>query len=143
VLSLAGVDPARLVLLPQQATREHVHAVLRVADLYLDSFPFSGAVSILDPLEAELPLLLMQGNQARCRQSAGMHAEFRLPAELVETPEAYLQKALELSHDPAALARLKAEAAPCKARMKAGRMKLADSLYEAFQQHMQGLSAKV
>jgi tetratricopeptide (TPR) repeat protein len=132
VLTLAGVDPSRLKLLPQQPSRAHIRAILKRADLYLDSFPYSGAVSILDPLAAGLPMLLYQGQQARCRQSAGMHAEFGLPAVLAESPQSYEDMAVALSNDAARLAGLRAESEPCQARMKAGRLRLADTLFTSF-----------
>jgi predicted O-linked N-acetylglucosamine transferase (SPINDLY family) len=134
VLTLAGVDPSRLKLLPQQPTRAHIRAILQRADLYLDSFPYSGAVSIMDPLAAGLPMLLYQGHQARCRQSAGMHAEFGLPAVMADSRQAYEDMAVALSKDPAHLSRLRAESEPCRDRMKAGRLNLADTLFRAFQE---------
>jgi len=136
VLTDTGVDPSRLRLLPQQPTRAHVRAVLGQADLYLDSFPYSGAVSILDPLAAGLPMLLYRGQQARCRQSAGMHAEFGLPALVAESPQAYEDMAVALSRDPDRLAQLRAEVEPCRARMKQGRLRLSDTLHDAYRAHM-------
>src|SRR5262249_54835091 len=46
----AGLSPDRVHVLRATPTIPHLHRVLQLADVYLDSFPFSGACSIFDPL---------------------------------------------------------------------------------------------
>jgi predicted O-linked N-acetylglucosamine transferase (SPINDLY family) len=56
-----GIAPERLVVLSPAPNRADVLGRLKLADIYLDSFPFSGATSLLDPLQAGLPSVVMDG----------------------------------------------------------------------------------
>ncbi len=93
-----GIAADRIRILPAVKDRGEVKRRLSAANIYLDSFPFSGAVSILDPLEAGLPMVLMCDQTARGRQSAAMHMHFGLPAEAAHDRGTYAAKAIELGN---------------------------------------------
>jgi predicted O-linked N-acetylglucosamine transferase (SPINDLY family) len=82
---------------------------LRLADLYLDSFPYSGAVSITDPLAMGCPPVVKEGNTARCRQSAAMLRELGLDVLVAKSVDDYVALAARLLQD-ASLRREMAEA---------------------------------
>jgi predicted O-linked N-acetylglucosamine transferase (SPINDLY family) len=50
-----GIARERVVVIEGLACRADVKAVQRLADLYLDVFPFSGSLSVIDPLELWAP----------------------------------------------------------------------------------------
>jgi predicted O-linked N-acetylglucosamine transferase (SPINDLY family) len=56
-----------LILLDTQANHEDVKTVLQLADIYLDSYPYAGANSMVDPLEVGLPTVVREGNNLRSR----------------------------------------------------------------------------
>lgn len=113
-----GVDPWRITVVMPQPTRAHIQALIGVADLYLDSFPFSGAVSVCDPVAAGCPIVMYQGRSARGRQSSGILAELDLGVAHATTIAGYEAEAVRLHGDREALnaLRLKALAARDKAR---------------------------
>jgi len=78
-------------------------AILRKADLYLDSFPYSGAVSIMDPIAAGCPVLLREGRAARNRQSTGLFREKNFAGLLTSTTMEYVEKATHLASQPSEL----------------------------------------
>lgn len=92
-----GID--RLHVLEAQASRAPILGVLKVADLYLDSFPYSGAVSLVDPLSVGCPPIVREGHTARCRQSAGMLRDLGLDVMVTRTTEHYVTLATRLLQD--------------------------------------------
>lgn len=98
-MKAAGLDPKRLHLLDAQPSRAPILGLLKIADLYLDSFPYSGAVSIIDPLLCGCPPVVLAGNSARCRQSAALLREIELEVLVTESHDDYIAVAVRLSRD--------------------------------------------
>ncbi|MGD1903217.1 MAG: hypothetical protein ACFB9N_13370 [Geitlerinemataceae cyanobacterium] len=96
-----GVDLKRLLLVKTMPSVADVRACLVQADVYLDSFPYSGAASAIDPLASGLPFVSLEGNEQRERQSSSLLRELGM-AELVTGSEAaYLDLAAKLAGDRA------------------------------------------
>lgn len=95
-----GVGVERLHVLESQASRAPLLGVLKLADLYLDSFPYSGAVSLVDPLSVGCPPVVREGHTARCRQSAALLREIGLEVLVTRSTEDYFTvvKRLLLDH---------------------------------------------
>ena len=108
-----GVSHQRVRVLGPLPSRSHIMAILRKADLYLDSFPYSGAVSIMDPIAAGCPVLLREGRAARNCQSTGLFREKNFAGLLASTTADYIEKAVHLVSQPSELQIL---------RNKAGKM---------------------
>jgi predicted O-linked N-acetylglucosamine transferase (SPINDLY family) len=89
----------RLHVLEPQPNRAPILGVLARADLYLDSFPYSGAVSLLDPLSVNCPPVVREGQAARCRQSAAMLRDLGLDVLVTRTTDHYVTLAIRLLQD--------------------------------------------
>lgn len=85
-----GIGVDRLHVLESQSSRAPLLGVLKLADLYLDSFPYSGAVSLLDPLSVGCPPVVREGHTARCRQSAALLKEIGLDVLVTRSMEDYV-----------------------------------------------------
>ena len=73
VLANHGVAADRLVLSTTRfPSRTDVRELLRVGDIYLDTFPFGGVNSLVDPLEAGLPVVAWEGETFRSRMGAAL-----------------------------------------------------------------------
>jgi predicted O-linked N-acetylglucosamine transferase (SPINDLY family) len=72
---------------------------LRQADLYLDSFPYSGAVSLVDPISVGCPPIVREGRFARCRQSAAMLRDIGLDVLVTRSTDDYVTLASKLLQD--------------------------------------------
>ncbi len=101
ILKYYGVTADRVLLLEALANREDVKAWLRLADVYLDSFPYTGATTIVDALEANLPIVTLTGETLREDLSAGMLRACQLDHCIVKSIDAYLERAQLLANDPA------------------------------------------
>lgn len=106
-----GVDPARLVC-AERVTDKAMHlARHRLADLFLDTAVINASTTALDALWAGLPVLTTPGERFSGRIAAAMLTGLRLP-ELIRADAAdFVNEAVRLAHDPAALAGLKARLA--------------------------------
>lgn len=91
-----GVPQNRVTLFSTFETREAILGLLSEADVYLDSFPFSGAVSIVDPLLCDCPIVALEGVSARCRQSAGFLRGLGLDHMVTGSVPAYINRAVSL-----------------------------------------------
>ncbi len=94
-----NVSVERLHVIEAQQTRNPIQAILKLADLYLDSFPYSGAVSLTDPLSVGCPPIVREGVTARCRQSAAMLREIGLDVLVTRSVDDYVTLATRLLQD--------------------------------------------
>jgi len=95
-----GLPEERLKILKPLPGRAEVKALLRIADVYLDSFPYGGATSLIDTLEAGLPPVVTSGDVLRFRQAPSMLREISMPELIAESGQAYIELACKLGTDP-------------------------------------------
>lgn len=100
VLKIYGIDSARLVVSSVRfPSRSDVKELLRTGDVYLDTFPFGGVNSLVDPLELGIPVVAWEGETFRSRMGAALLRSLNL-AEYIATDEAgYLALAQKLATD--------------------------------------------
>jgi len=103
VLAAHGVDPARLkVSTARFPSRSDVKSLLSVGDIYLDTYPFGGVNSLIDPLELGIPTIAWEGGWFRSRMGAALLRSLGLE-ELIATDEkSYIEIATRLARDPGA-----------------------------------------
>ena len=110
-----GVDPVRLIFTP----REHVPvdqekarigrylASYKLADLFLDTWPYNAGTTAIDALWAGLPVLTKQGRSTVSRMAAGALREMEVPELITKSPKDYLELAIELATQPKKLDQIK------------------------------------
>ena len=94
-----GVGIDRVHVLEAQPSRAPILGVLQLADLYLDSFPYSGAVSLVDPLSVGCPPVVREGHAARCRQSSALLHEIGLDVLVTKSTDDYIKVVTRLLQD--------------------------------------------
>ena len=120
----AGVDEGRLSINAAFESVADMKQYLGMHDIYLDSFPFSGINSVLDPLTCGLPVVSLRGNNFRSRMGASALEDLGLGELVGEDVEGYLAIAERLGRDPAELRRWRNR---IRDAITAGRSKLWDS----------------
>lgn len=109
VLADHGVAPERLVISTRRfSSRSDVKELLHVGDIYLDSFPFGGVNSLIDPLEIGLPVVAWEGGTFRSRMGAALLRALGLEECIAASSAGYRQICLALVRDAARQAALKA-----------------------------------
>lgn len=101
----AGVDPERLVILPSQRPAELLD-LLRHVTVYLDTFPYSGAASFIEPAIAPCPAVALRGTTQRGLQGAAMLTALGLKELIAGSPAEYVRIVVSLVRDPARRARV-------------------------------------
>ncbi len=108
-----GVEPARLVFAPQRPQAGHL-ARYRLADLALDSFPYTGHTTTSDALWMGLPVLTMLGQTFASRVAASLLHAAGLPETITHSFAEYEDRAVRLAGEQATLAAF-------RRRLEAGR----------------------
>ncbi|MBA3922498.1 MAG: hypothetical protein H0X31_12680, partial [Nostocaceae cyanobacterium] len=95
-----SIEKKRLVVLDTLPSRSDVRKCLDIGNVYLDSYPYSGANSTVDPLEVGLPTVVMDGDSLRSRQAAALLRELQMPDLIATSEESYIRIAIALGTDP-------------------------------------------
>ncbi len=101
-----GVAAERLVFAPTLAPERHL-ARLRLADLFLDTWPYNAHTSGSDALWAGLPVLTCTGATFPSRVGASLLHAVGLPELVTDSFEAYESLALRLANEPGLLSGLR------------------------------------
>jgi predicted O-linked N-acetylglucosamine transferase (SPINDLY family) len=103
-----GVDQDRLLFLARVAHFEDYLARLRLADLFLDTFPYNAHATAANALWAGLPVVTSPGRCFASRVGASLLHAVGLPELVADGLEGYEQLALALAHDAGLLAQRRA-----------------------------------
>lgn len=101
-----GIDPERLLFGGRLPYPEYL-ARYRLADLFLDTFPYNAGATASDALWTGLPVLTMSGRSMHARMAASLLTAAGVPELITDCRDQYEQTAIELAFDPARLAELR------------------------------------
>ena len=93
---LRGLNPDRIVFAQRMELADHL-ARHKVADLFLDTFPYNAHTTASDALWVGLPILTIKGNTFPGRVSASLLNSLRLNELVVENFEDYESAAMEIA----------------------------------------------
>jgi predicted O-linked N-acetylglucosamine transferase (SPINDLY family) len=95
-----GVDANRLVLSRERLpSRSDVLELIKLSDIYLDSFPFAGVNSAVDPLEVGIPLVACEMQTFRSRMAASLLRELKIEELIASGEQDYIDLASKLGLD--------------------------------------------
>jgi predicted O-linked N-acetylglucosamine transferase (SPINDLY family)/GT2 family glycosyltransferase/glycosyltransferase involved in cell wall biosynthesis len=96
----SGIDKNRLVMIRTLPTRADCIKCLELADIYLDSYPYSGAGSLAEPLQVGLPVVTREGQISRSRVGAALLKELQLPELVADSENSYIELSAALGTNP-------------------------------------------
>ena len=102
-----GVGRERIVFAPKQPNPMHL-ARYPLADLFLDTSPYGAHTTASDALWMGVPVLTLSGRSFAARVCGSLVRSAGLPDLVCDTPEDFVDRAVALATDPAAVGRLKA-----------------------------------
>jgi predicted O-linked N-acetylglucosamine transferase (SPINDLY family) len=111
-----GVDPARLVFAGRVPLEDHL-ARHRLADLFLDTWPYNAHTTASDALWTGLPVLTRMGKAFAGRVAASLLTALDLPELITASTEDYEKRAVELARNPEKHAALRAKLAANRTTM--------------------------
>lgn len=92
------ISAQRLVFAPREPVADYL-ARFRLADLYVDTFPFGSHTTVNDALFAGLPVVTLAGRSMASRASASQLRAVGLPELVATSHSEYFELALELARD--------------------------------------------
>ncbi|MEG4147765.1 glycosyltransferase [Microcoleus sp. Pol12B5] len=95
-----GIDKKRLVVIKALPSRADCIKCLELADIYLDSYPYSSGCSLAEALLVGLPVVVRKGQTTRSRQSAAVLEELLLPELVADSENSYLELSTALGTNP-------------------------------------------
>ena len=95
-----GVDADHWTVLKPLPSRDALLSVIALGNVYLDSMIHSGAVSLLDPLQVGMPMVVIEGRYGRGRQASAIMRSLGLDEYICHSEEEYVALALGLARDP-------------------------------------------
>ena len=110
-----GVEGARLIftareVVPIDQEKARIGRYLasyKLADLFLDTWPYNAGTTAIDALWAGLPVLTKVGRALVARMATEALRSIKVPELITRTPQAYQALAIELAHNPEKLGQLK------------------------------------
>jgi protein O-GlcNAc transferase len=106
--SRLGINPSRIVFAHTTNHTEHLTR-LAAADLFLDSWFYTGHTTASDALWAGLPLVTLCGQTFASRVAASILTSCKLSEFVTYSPDEYINKAIELAQSPTLMASLRAK----------------------------------
>ena len=82
-------------------------ASYKLADLFLDTWPYNAGTTAIDALWAGLPVLTKEGKAPVARMAATALRAIEMPELITRTPQQYQDLAIKLAHSPEKLRQLK------------------------------------
>ncbi len=101
-----GVAQDRLIF-AKRNSRDRYLAQYRIADLFLDTFPYNAGTTASDALHSGLPVLTLEGTSFASRMASSMLQTIGLPELVSRSPEEYSSIALDLASNPDKLQEIK------------------------------------
>lgn len=101
ILRQHQVDTQRLVFIDNDMllNPENVRAYLRLADIYLEAFPMTTPLAVLDALAVGVPVVTLAGETLRENRTAGLLRALQLDDCIASTLGDYFDRALTLATD--------------------------------------------
>lgn len=97
-LAQFSLSSDRLKIVRPVPSRADVHKIISLSDIYLDSFPFSGACSLIDPVMVGIPMVVRSGSVGRSIHGASIMRLLDLEELICKNDDDYLELALKLAN---------------------------------------------
>lgn len=102
-----GINSSRLEFVSRQTLNGYLRTYHRI-DIALDSFPFCGGITSCDALWMGVPVVTLAGRAPISRGGCSILSNAGFPELIVESPDRYIEIAVELAGNHARLAEMRA-----------------------------------
>nr|WP_315129879.1 hypothetical protein [uncultured Polynucleobacter sp.] len=106
-----SVSAKRIIFAPRMELMEDHLARLRLADLFLDTYPFNAHSTAIDSLKSGVPLLTILGDSFPARVAASLLSTLGLPELITSNTKEYEQLAIDIGNNPNQISKLKSKLA--------------------------------
>ncbi len=102
-IAMHGIAPDRVIFSPRMPSSADYLAQYRAADVFLDTFPYSGFTTVNDAVWAGLPVVALAGRAFVARGAGSVLTALEMPELITYSIDDYERLALDLSRNPAKL----------------------------------------
>ncbi|MGB3510823.1 MAG: glycosyltransferase, partial [Microcoleaceae cyanobacterium] len=99
IFSKYGIDKKRLIVIKTLPSRSDIKECLKLCDVYLDSYPFAGVNSLIEPLEIGIPIITKNGNSFRSLMGSSLLRSLSIPDLIVNNETEYINLAIKLANN--------------------------------------------
>ena len=103
---LKGIDKKRIIFAPRLPRDAHLNR-LKLADLFLDTFPYGAHTTSSDALRANLPVLTIMGKSFASRVGASLLYSINLSELITNSVSEYQLRALDILKSPEVIQKIK------------------------------------
>lgn len=104
---MRSIKPERIIFAQRVDSMGDYLARYKLADLFLDTYPYGAHTTALDSLKVGVPLLTLLGKSFPGRVAASLLNAIGLPELITSSQEEYITLAIELANNPNKLAKIK------------------------------------
>jgi predicted O-linked N-acetylglucosamine transferase (SPINDLY family) len=94
-----GIDPKRIVFAEQISIVEDHLQRIKLADIFLDTFPYNAHTTASDSIRMGLPLITMKGNSFASRVAASILSSINMSELITDNIDDYENLAIELGNN--------------------------------------------
>ncbi len=105
----AGIDPARILAEPPEASAQQILPLYNRVDICLDTFPYNGTTTICEACLMGVPVVSLAGDTPASRVSRSILAAIGTPELCASTEDEFVRIAVDLARDARRLGRLRGE----------------------------------
>ncbi len=98
-LAQQGIASSRIEFCTKRLSLQEYFSLHHQMDIYLDPFPYAGHTTSLDALWMGVPLITLAGQTDVGRSGVFLLAHVGMEELVAQTPQEYMQKAVELAND--------------------------------------------
>jgi predicted O-linked N-acetylglucosamine transferase (SPINDLY family) len=106
--SASNIDSKRIIF-AERLNRNEYFARFKIADLFLDTYPYNAGTTASDALWSGLPVLTLQGKSFASRIASSLLTAIGLPELIATSIEDYELLAIELGHNFQKISHLKSK----------------------------------
>ena len=94
-----GIEKKRLIVIKTLPSRSDIKECLKLCDVYLDSYPFAGVNSLIEPLEIGIPIITKDGNSFRSLMGSALLRSLSIPDLIADSEAEYINLAIKLANN--------------------------------------------
>ncbi|MEM1171161.1 MAG: glycosyltransferase [Cyanobacteria bacterium P01_H01_bin.35] len=94
-----GIDKKRLIVIKTLPSRSDIKECLKLCDIYLDSYPFAGVNSLIEPLEIGIPIVTKNGNSFRSLMGSALLRALSIPDLIADSEAEYINLAIKVANN--------------------------------------------
>ncbi|GGA22529.1 glycosyltransferase [Okeania sp. KiyG1] len=94
-----GIDKKRLIVIKTLPSRSDIKECLKLCNIYLDSYPFAGVNSLIEPLEIGIPIITKNGNSFRSLMGSSLLRSLSILDLIVNNEAEYINLAIQLANN--------------------------------------------